>query len=359
MKSAFILILIAVLCIGCIKEELPEINNPGVTDLIRVSSSSKRIPLNEYGVATLTTRKRNGDDITQSCDYYVNDQKLDGNLFKPSATGIYKIHSVNENLKSYSIEVSVEEPLNKKVLIEYFTSRTCGFCPWIGDRLDSLSKENSKAVSYSIHGQDELEINETQTLQDYLEVHHRPSVRIYRGFVRNYAAPIEIQRLIDSLHYFLSIQPQLEISIESALTQNMLSVNVLGQYYEEIKEDIYLSLVLVEDSIRTYNQSNYFSGYPLSINPYISLPNPLPEYNNHNVLRQFLSDPRGDKIDYETAEIKTIKAIGSYQVQIENIGNLNNAYVIAIVHKRHDTIEASSVLNCQIVKVGEKAGFKD
>ena len=354
MKINYLLLLFAPLFFSCIKED--DFN----TVKVKLESSIYKLPVNEYSVAVLKASNA-GNDITDSCKFYINDVLIESNIFKPITTGIYTIQSVYKNTKSNTIEIEAVASLNKKVLIELFTSRTCGFCPWIGVRLDSFHNANPKVISYSIHGQDELVIDGTGDLQEYLQVYARPAVRIDHGYVRNYAAPIEIGRLIDSVHQFLSVQPKLEISIQSNLQQDKLSINVFCKYYEKIWEDLYVTVVLVEDSVITQNQYNYFSGYPHPSHggPYISLPYYLPEYENHNVLRKFLTDPRGDKINKVDYFNPAPQEVAPYEITLGNEINPANTWIIATVHMRRDGIEASSVLNAQIVKVGETVDFSD
>ncbi|MBP7239381.1 MAG: Omp28-related outer membrane protein [Saprospiraceae bacterium] len=364
MKINYLLLLIPVLYFSCTKDEgVKEDIAVGVGDLV-LESSSYKLPLNEYGVATLKTYSYLFHEfypLSGQCEYYVNGQRLDSAIFRPLTTGVYTLQSVYKNLKSNTIQIEVEEPLNKKVLIELFTSRICGFCPWIALRMDSLHNANPKVISYSIHGQDELEINETHEFQHYLQVFERPSVRIERGYVRDYAAPIEMGRLIDSVHQFLSVQPKLEIAIQTSMQGNKVSGKVSCKYYEKIFEDLYLTIVLVEDGVITQNQYNYFSGYPKPSHggPYISLPFYLPDYENHNVLRKFLTDPRGNKINKVDFFNTAPQDVAPFEIEIGQDIDPSNSWIIAIVHKRRDSIEASSVLNSQIVKVGETVDFSD
>jgi hypothetical protein len=354
MKINYLLLIIPALYFSCTKEG--DFNE----DKIKLESSLYKLPVNEYTVAVLKA-SNSGNDITDKCEFYVNDERLENNIFKPLTTGNYIIQCVYKNLKSNTIQIEVVESLNKKVLIELFTSRVCGFCPWIGIRLDSLHNANQKVISYSIHGQDELEINGTHDLQQYLQVFERPSVRIDRGYVRDFAAPIEMGRLLDSVRHFLSVQPPLEISIQSNLKQDNLSVKVFCKYYEKILDDLYVTVLLVEDGVITQNQYNYFSGYPNPSHggPFISLPNLLPDYENHNVLRKFLTNPLGDKINKVDFFNIAPQQVATFEIAIGNDIDPANSYIIAIIHKRRDNIEASSVLNSQIVKVGESVDLSN
>lgn len=360
MKGCICILIILIGFISCKKDqnEVLAIDlTPGVSS-IHIESSSTILPFNQYGKAVLKSLTQNGDNITEYTKFYYKDIPLSSNIFIPTDTGRFVIKGVYGN-HSAEIVIKAQTPLNKKVLIEYFTSRTCGFCPWIGERLDSLRTSNQKIITYSIHGQDEFEIDQTGIFQDYLKVHSRPAVRINRGYVRNYAAPLEIRPLIDSINYFLSKQAEVELSIESNLTGNELSADIYCKYYKEIKEDIFLTVVLVEDGITTINQSNYFSGASYKNCPYTLKPNPIPEYSNFNILRKFISDPLGDAIVKEEFKYEFSRKIGSYQIHIDNLANLGKGYIIAILHERKDTIDISSVINSQIVKIGNDVDFNE
>ncbi|MEP6793408.1 MAG: hypothetical protein ABJB16_03715, partial [Saprospiraceae bacterium] len=88
-------------------------------------------------------------------------------------------------------------------------------------------------------------------------------------------------------------------------------------------------------------------------------PNPIPEYANTNILRNFITDPLGDAIVKEDFEYGVIRKMGSYHIKLENLTNIDNGYIIAIVHKRKDNIDISSVLNSQIVKIGSNVDFSE
>ena len=268
-------------------------------------------------------------------------------------TGIYK------DLESEPLEVHVTPARNKKVLIEYFTSRTCGWCPWIGSRLDSMDMANEKVISYSIHGDDEMHIPETNLLQEYLHVFERPSVRTNRGYVRNASTPIEVKRLADTLGYFLSRQPVAELSIATKWNDEKLAIDVSGKFYRAPPESTYLTVLIVEDGIVSNNQYNYFSGSSLQGCPYTSLPNPIPEYQNHNVLRRVLSDIKGDLLDLSGLVLQQSRPIGTYSFDIPEWIAREDTFVIAILHTRRDDISISSVLNAQAVEAGTTVSFED
>ncbi|HZV44485.1 MAG TPA: Omp28-related outer membrane protein [Saprospiraceae bacterium] len=362
MKNLIPLILITLCFLSCTKyeDDSPVDLTPGIW-FIKVKSSSYAIPFNGLGAAELFAYSSSGDNITASTTFFVNHEKLDGNKFVPGALGIYSITASYYDLNSEPIEIKVEPPLNKKVLIENFTSRICGFCPWIAARLDSLDQASPNVISYSIHGQDELEVEETPVLQELLVVYHRPAIRINRGYARNFSAPIQIKPLIDSVQYFLATQPQLELSIQSSVQGQSVTAKVSGKYYEDInvKDVIFLTLALVEDGVITQDQYNYFNGYPWDYCPFATQPFYMPDYKNHNVLRKVLTDPKGDLITTVPFEYGIVQELGSFTFSIDSTFDIGNLKLIAFVHRQQDGIEASTVLNSQMVKVGNQVAFNE
>ena len=358
MKYFLAPLLFASFILCCKKDEIhePIDLSPGV-DWVQVKSTSYTIPFNGSSAAFLSAFSSSGDQVTWHAEFYVDDVPLIKNKFIPQAEGSYFVTAKYKDLVSAPVEINVVPPLSKKILIENFTSRTCGFCPWIGNRLDSLDQANPNVISYSIHGQDELETEETYDLQDLLSVYSRPSVRVNRGYVRNFEAPIEINELIDSVQFMLGSQPGIEISIQSSLNGNDLSAQVFCKYHSETRNDLYLTLMLVEDSVITQDQYNYFNGYPWTYCPFATLPFYLPEYVNHNVLRKTLTNPRGDLISLVAFEKNIVQNLGQFHYTIPPWIDIHHTKLIAILHRVQKGIEVSSVINSQIVKVGSNVDF--
>jgi len=308
----------------------------------------------------------NGDisssNYSSEATFFVDGVELStGSIFYTNRLGKFKIKAFLKrdyweddiSYKSKEIEITVIEARNKKTLLEYYTSRRCGFCPCVGYRVDSLNKSNNNVIGYAIHGSDELEITETHMFEEYQQIYGRPTLRIDRGFFgSNSRAPQEITDSIDLRYGNLA---PLELSIQSRLDQNQLEIKVFGKFYQEIFEELRLSVMVVEDDIITFNQYNSFG------NPWCSsvLPavHPIPEYVNHNVLRMMLTEIKGDQIIKESFNVGMIQEVGSFQVTLDNINNIEKSSIIAFVHRKTDNVKIPSVLNAQIVKLGERIDF--
>lgn len=354
-----------VLCLLSCKQEPIEEQIVDLTpnaDWIKIEASSSKLPLNEYGISHLKAFTDRGNNVTSETVFYADGKLIEDNNFKPSATGSHMIKGVYKDLESPEIEIVAQDPRNKKILVELFTSRTCAWCPWIGYRVDSLHNSNDKIIGYSINGQDELALSVGPLFEEYLKVYGRPSIRVNRGYVRDYYPQKNIKGLVDSVNYFLSKQTDIELSISSNLDQQSLNVEVFVKLYEEIENELFLTVIIVEDKVITSNQYNAFSGISSHKGcPYVDEPNPIPVYENHNTLKNFLTNIQGDEFITTNIELGQKISIASLQESLSNIDITNNeeAYIIAIVHERKDGIDISSVLNSQIVKLGESVSFED
>jgi hypothetical protein len=328
-------------------------------NLLQIQATAYHLPLNEYGSTRLSAITEFGNETTNLTDFYIDGIKLEGNIFTPVDTGVYTITGIYLDLKSAPIKIRVSPDRNKKILVEYFTSRTCGWCPWISSRLDSLDVANHAVISYAIHGEDEFTIPDSEPLQAYLSVYAHPAIRVNRGYVRNYAAPIEIKELVDSVRHALSKQTPVQIKIETQTNQNTLDIQVSARFFELLEDSIYLSVLVIEDNMTSYGQYNYFSGANQPGCPYNTQPNPIPTYTNHNVLRQLLTDVQGNLISSGEVLIEEEIPLANFIYHIPQDFNVNNASVIALIHQRRENIEISSVINTQSVRFGSTVGFED
>lgn len=357
MKTVLLLAAVALMCFSCTKngkDNLPQ------SKFLYIQSSSTDLPLNEYGQAILNASDEAQNNMTDYTIFYVNGNPIPGNIFKPETTGIYQVKGVYNHIESGNIELRVEAPLNKKVLLEYYTAVGCGWCPWMGYRVDSLHKNNTQVIGYSLHGDDYLEAPGLQEIQVHQTVEMRPAVRVDRGYVRDFYESYEITGLLDSIRQFLSVQPPLEISVSTSLNNNALAIDIKGKVYRDLTPDLYVTCVLVEDKVMSHNQSNNFSGRPNYTHcPFTELSDPIPDYENHNLLRKFVSGYFGDPIQLNTLHTGQEGDIASYSTLLENVTIPDNCWVIVLVHGYSGNYEKSSVLNAQIVQAGKSAGFKE
>lgn len=347
------------LLFGSCKKELPAfpISETPYQDSLFISATSYDLPFNSFGKATLTARDEFGGDLTSLTSFYINGILLEGQVFIPPTTGTYLIKGVYKDIESAEIGIRVSAPLNKKVLLEYFTSKYCGFCPWAGYRVDSLDKYSPHVISYAIHSLDELSMSNALDYYAYHGIDGRPVVLVNRTVTRNEASWESIEELKDSIDLFMSKQPEAELAIQSSLIGDLLNVTVQSKTHQEIPGDIYLTIAIVEDHVISNNQLNYFSGwsnYPTS--PFFNQPDPIPVYTNHHVLRSILTPLSGQKITTMPAPGAS-GTIAQFQYATTNIQDLQNARIIAFLHGPGVPERIASVINSQIVNVGENVDF--
>lgn len=355
----FISLSIIYLLFGSCKKDLPALPDSltPYQDSLFITASSYDLPLNSFGKATLSAQDEFGGDLSSLASFYVNGELLQGQVFIPQETGTYLIKGVYKDIQSAAIEIRVFPPLSKKVLLEYFTSKYCGFCPWAGYRVDSLDRYSPHVIGYAIHSLDELSMSNALDYYAYHGIDGRPVVLVNRTITRNEATWESIEELKDSIDLFMSKQPEAELAIQSSLSGDLLNVTVQSKTHREMKGDIYLTAAIVEDNLISYGQLNYFSGwsnYPTS--PFFNQPDPIPEYNNHHVLRAILTPLSGQKLD-------TIPLPGAYgtiaqfQFSMAQIQEIQNARIIVFLHGPGVPERFATVINAQIVKAGESVDF--
>lgn len=356
-----ILSISSLLLFGSCKKEQPVTpeNQTPYQDSLYVTASSYDLPFNLFGKTILSAQDEFGGDLTALTTFYVNGTPIDGRVFTPQATGTYLIKAVYKDIVSPEREIRVTTPLKKKILLEYFTSKYCGFCPAAGYRADSLDISSDYIIDYAIHSQDELSMTNALDYYAYHGIDGRPVVLVNRTATRNIPAWVGIQELTDSIDLFMSRQPEAGLAIESSLSGEQLNINVNAKTYRGIEGDLYLTVAIVEDSVISNNQLNYFSGWETYSNtPFYTQPDPIPVYTNHNVLRAILTPLEGQKIESIPAS-GTTGTIGQFQFSTTDVQDFSKAHIIAFLHSQRGAERISTVINSQIVKAGESVSYEE
>lgn len=330
-------------------------------DHLYVKTSTRYIPLNEFGSAELSAVDERGYDRTGVTRFYINDEPLEGNIFHPSEMGEVRVKAIHEDLESEEISLFVEEPLNRKTLLEYVTGRTCGICPWPGHQVDSMHHANDRIVGYSIHLRDELALPEIEPFLALQGIYGAPNVRLNRtGLDISGSSFIDyVPAIAGSTHSALSSQPPMEIALSSTISGDQLEMEVSAKFYQTLIQPLYLTVVLVEDKVIINNQANAYSGYDLEGLPYSALPDPIPEYETFNVAREYLTDKGGEEVDLSANHAGQTLTVGTFQTSIPLEFEQENGYLIAFLHKGEEGSGVSSVFNTQIAPLGVAVDFKE
>ncbi|MFH1051861.1 MAG: Omp28-related outer membrane protein [bacterium] len=170
------------------------------------------------------------------------------------------------------------QEINKRVLLEEFSTAPCGFCPEGGIIAEQLIGKYPDLYTFTHHagfGTDSMTINESKTIASKYTT-FAPAAVIDRG---DYPCPpytkegyigVSRQKWDSICAIRLNEQAEAEVFIEEVIyneSERMLNVIVKTKFANNIGENDYrLNLAIVEDSVsgigKGWDQKNYFNNDP-------------------------------------------------------------------------------------------------
>jgi len=364
-KIPFLVFTLFALCFAaCKKDPVIEEDPSPFTDSIIMRTSGYSFALNDHTVVTFKCFGKRGNrvnsELKEDVTFYVNGEPITGNSFHPKTLGTFEVTAKYKDLTAPTRKFETLVARNKKLLLELFTSGNCPICPLSGYCVDSLNENDPKIISYSIHGSDALQTEATEQVKNLLSISSRPIVKVNRSHRYAYNLRIDVNPLLDSIDYQLSIQPIVEMAINSSINQQEAMIEVQAKFYESPNTETYLTVLLVEDDMILQNQLNFFSNNShYHSNPYFDEPDPIPFYKTNNVLREMITDVAGDAVSLPAEFNAQVSSVGSYQIDLTTSLNRENAYLIAFLHQRGEDFKVSAILNSQICRLGESVDFSE
>ncbi len=245
----------------------------------------------------------------------------------------------------------------KKVLLEQFTTERCPKCPKGAERIKEVLKKNNyedKVIWLAHHtgfGMDKYTLIESK---DFLRFYGRggtfaPAMMLDRTtFSEHFAENEPVNSVFSNLGYIkklisvaLAVPNSVSLKIEQDNSKinetNDVKIKVLGTYTGEIpQEELYLSVYLVEDNIKSKTQRGV-SGV----------------YTHNHVIRKMLNGSQGTKIEWNGNKfsVEVEGKLGKYWEK-------KNMKVVAFVSKNYkNDLDNSQVLNAEEVKLEVPTGL--
>ncbi len=254
--------------------------------------------------------------------------------------------SLADNSKELQYGIYEESFAKQTVLLEEFTSESCGWCPYGAYRIQTAIQESnySDDVIWICHhegyGVDWLTIDEsTEYTALFGGSTFAPAWMINRNQKysdENYAAfsiP-EISDIQDILGQAIQSACFVKVDVNNTYAEGALNINVNVQKSSDF--DIQcpnprLTVFIVEDSIPSKRQKSYN-------NNSISF--------HHNAIRNVVSNIWGDKINWSDDTYEQ-----AYHFDIPSDYNIGNIKVIAFVHEFDEDVNKRRIFNTGISQV--------
>lgn len=306
----------------------------------KLGASKQKIFADGGDLVFLSLLDKNDKDVTSLAKFYSGNEPLASNVFSTKTIGKHIIKAkVGDAFAEMEIEINASNDIKLpyRLLVEYFTSIRCVYCP-IGSRnLDKVKLEHKdKIVIVSSHesilGKDRLANPDSETLGNIFNTRRSlPCIIANRKGNSYYQRESNLSSLLlDEAKFGISIESKIEGSIVKVKTR-------LGA--KEDYNNLYCSIMLVEDNVIA-GQWDYEKGY-------------IREYSHKRVLRK--SDPRvqtnklGHKIDLlEKANAITFES----EFSVTNF-NVDNCYIVVVLGSN----SLKAVRAVQEVKVGQSVGY--
>lgn len=226
----------------------------------------------------------------------------------------------------------------KKVLIEDYTGHKCGNCPEAHQKMEEIiASYCDHVIPVDIHvgyfatpsdGDYSTDFR-TQAGNDFNDFFGNDAAGLPNGLVNrtkyNGTLILSPDSWTAALAKQLEEEPLLDVSISNSydISARKISTKIDIEFLSKIKDNLMLSVWLVEDSIVDY-QKNY-SANPVDV----------PDYIHRHVLRASITPTWGENILNGQAELNQIIE-KSFTFQLDNSFDENHCHIVAFVSKFDD-----------------------
>lgn len=297
------------------------------------------------------------DTITDFVKIYNNDVALLNNKFTTTSLGEYQFIAKHKNVESNVLTLTALPRKSRKVLIEEFTGEWCGWCPMAAYNIEQLIDEyDGDVLTAAIHNGDGLAYENEGLLRAAFGINYFPSGvvgRTYLGSDIGFNDPTMNQAIIDLVDQEINFDDiLLGVDITSSIVGNKVAVDVKVDFFENIDEQLRVTVYLIENNVVSGAQQNYFTNYAgFEGAYYYSQPAILPNFVHQKVLRKVGTDIYGKLIPSSERTENNIYSLPQLEMDISGYDEANT-HVIAFVHYPLKDGK-KKILNAEQVKVGD------
>mgnify|MGYP001225122324 FL=1 len=226
-----------------------------------------------------------GNNVSTSADFYVNEVKINSNTHTFNNTGTYSVYAQFGQLTSETKTVEImATPITFKqnVVVEDFTGTWCGWCPRVSEAVRLLKQETSDAIVIAIHNGDAMQFSQEGTIRAAFNVTGFPTALINRQERWASPQPSNVSQVTGKMNG----KSYASVAMESSVSGDNLNLKVkvrMGYGYKTMK----LAVYMLEDGL-VYDQRNFTSYYGGA--------DPIRDFVHDDVLRRSLTNVFGDDL---------------------------------------------------------------
>src|SRR5690625_1464678 len=258
--------------------------------------SHKSLLKNQINTFTLYDVKT-GVDISDQGIFYVNDEEINGHTFRTEVTGEYEVYaqyytSENDDLITTDSQVFTVVAPVQRALIEDYTGTWCGYCPRLQSVIEEVLQMSDLVSSMAIHkssSDSNPDPFEYEFVDNLVEVYNPygefPKGQINRTISWNDNNPQTVLEYVGG-ESTIGIAAKTR-KRNSELTVEVRVASTLGLNNKKI-------VVAALENKLYHEQTNYLNNDPTS--PWYQQGNPIPNYENNQVLRHAMTPIFGENI---------------------------------------------------------------
>lgn len=329
--------------------------------------SRPTVPASGCDEVTIIAKDQNGTELSKGLVFYADDAELESNAFSTTKVGAHDIKATfnhtNKQITSSVLKVTATEANTKptpthsarRVLIEEFTGAWCGWCPQGAYNAELLHERYPEVLAVGLHVGDRFQNSFTRYMGDNFNSFGYPYAMVdgIKGdkFAVNANDIFSESWLINILERKLKETPKVDIGIDTEVTGNNATVDVSVYFHQGFTDDLYLSVYILEDSLRE-PQQNYFAGNASFRNsPFFSEPATMNNYLHHHVVRGTLTGNTGVALPLEEMNCSSLYNHATLDLDVNQYVN-ENVSIMAVVYKG-TTSEDRRIMNVSVTKLGE------
>lgn len=196
-----------------------------------------------------------GNVIVEGVEFFANDEKIEGNCFKTTKTGSYKITAKWNNIEttnSIIVGATAESDFVGRMLVESYTATTCQYCYQVLNVLHPIVPKERRMVLVTIHDvtsqveQDARAKEISNAIVNYYKISGEPKVYLDRNKTN-----VEVGRLTEAdVLARIKVNSDIAIAIENKYDATSDEIQVSAKIASKKSFTGKVCAVLIENGIR-------------------------------------------------------------------------------------------------------------